>query len=72
MVDVNKLKGKIVEKALSVEKVAVAIGIDKTTMYRKINNSGESFTIGEADRIAKLLDLTAFEAQSIFFAQYVA
>ena len=72
MVNVNKLKGKIVEKGYSVEKLAKEIGVDKTTIYRKINNNGETFTIDEADRIVNVLSLNAEEAQSIFFSQFVA
>ena len=72
MVNVNKLKGKIVEKGYSVAKLAKEIDVDKTTIYRKINNNGETFTIDEADRIVNVLSLNAEEAQSIFFSQFVA
>ena len=34
MVNVNKLRGKIVENGMSVEKLAGAIGVDKATIYR--------------------------------------
>ena len=45
MTNVDKLKGKIKEMRLTPEKVADAIGIDKSTMYRKLNNGGDEFTI---------------------------
>lgn len=70
--NVNKLKGIIKEKQTTPEKVAMSIGIDKSTMYRKLNNGGDEFTIKQADAISLLLGLTAEEAQAIFFSQYVA
>ena len=72
MVNINKLKGKIVENGLNTEKLADNIGIDRSTLYRKINNNGETFTIREADLIVKELNLTAEEAKAIFFSQLVA
>ncbi len=72
MVNVNKLKGKIVEKGVTNELVAKAIGIDVSTFYRKLQNAGEKFTIAEADGITNFLGLEASEATSIFFAQFVA
>lgn len=72
LVNVNKLKGKIVENNLSVERLADSIGIDKSTLYRKLNNDGENFTIREADLISKELQLNPKEANDIFFSQYVA
>lgn len=72
MVNVNKLKGKIVELGRNVESVASAIGIDKATFYRKLAANGETFTIGEADSIAKELGLTKDETNAIFFSQFVA
>ena len=72
MVNVNKLKGKIVENQTSVKELSDAIGVDESTFYRKLRSGGEPFTIGEADQIAKLLELTKDEATSIFFSQHVA
>ena len=57
MVNVNKLKGKIVENGLNVSELAALIGIDKATFYRKLNANGENFTIKEADLIAERLSL---------------
>ena len=45
MTNVDKLKGAIKEKRLTPEKVAESIGIDKSTMYRKLSNGGDDFTI---------------------------
>jgi len=72
LVNVPMLKGKVVEKGLTLEKVAEKIGIDRSTLSRKLNNSGEDFTIKQADRIVNLLELTPIEATAIFFSQFVA
>lgn len=72
MVDVDRLRGKIVERRMSIEKVAEAIGLNTSTLYRRINGGGGAFTINEADMIASLLKLTTDELNKIFFAQYVA
>lgn len=72
MVNINKLKGKIVEKELTIEKLAEKIGLDRSTLYRKISNDGETISIREANLICSELGLTGQEATEIFFSQYVA
>ena len=68
-VDVQKLKGRIVEKGTTQEAVADSIGIDRSTFYRKIKNQGASFSIGEIHKIAAVIPLTKEEAIDIFLAQ---
>ena len=72
MVNVNKLKAKLIENGFNVETMAKKIGMDKATLYRRLSNNGESFTIGEADDISRELGLTGEEVNAIFFAQFVA
>jgi len=71
MVDINKLKGKIVEKGYSISSLANATGIKKGALYRKLSN-GSKFLIKDADTIAHVLCLNAEEVNAIFFSQYVA
>lgn len=63
----NKLKGKIVEQGLNIEKVSKLIGIDKSTFYRKLHNY-EKMTIGDAINLKEILNLTDKEACDIFLA----
>lgn len=63
--NIQKLKGKMVEKGMNVETLAAKISIDRSTLYRKLD-AGEKFTIGEAQRIKAVLDLTSDEASDIF------
>jgi DNA-binding Xre family transcriptional regulator len=72
IVNINKLRGKIVEQGVTIEKLAQEIGIDRSTLYRKMNGQGETFTIREANLICKTLNLNGQEATAIFFSQYVA
>ncbi|WP_031513993.1 helix-turn-helix domain-containing protein [Desulfofalx alkaliphila] len=72
MVNINKLKGKIVERGMSVGDLAKEIGVDRSTLYRKMNASGEPFTIREANLICKALKLSGQEAMAIFFSDCVA
>ena len=63
--NIQMLKGKIVEKGFNVDGVASMIGIDRSSLYRKLND-GEKITIGEARRIKDALDLSDEEATVIF------
>ena len=63
--NVNKLKGKIVEKGMNVESLAVCIGIDRSSLYRKLNDS-EKITIGEAVKMKDALKMSDGEAFEIF------
>ena len=72
MVNINKLRGKIVECGTNISELALKIGIDRATLYRRFNSNGKEFTIEEADLIAKELNLSCSEASAIFFSQYVA
>lgn len=65
--NVQKLKGKIVENGMNVERLAEAIGTERSALYRKLNDA-EKITIGEAAKIKDVLSLTATEAYEIFLA----
>ena len=70
--NINKLKGKVVENGLNIQRLAERIGMDKSTFYRKLNQNGETFSIKEANLISNELELTPEEAASIFFTESVA
>ena len=72
MVDIQRLKGKIIEKGFTVLTLSDQIGIDRTTLYRRFSDHGKSFTIGEIEQIVSVLHLTEQEAREIFFVQEVA
>lgn len=66
MVNVSKLKGKIVERNTTQEELATKIGIDKSTFYRKMKHDG-NFSIKEVNLIVATLNLSKDEAMAIFW-----
>ena len=71
MVNVSKLKGKIIERNTTPEALAKDIGIDKSTFYSQMKQNG-SFSIQEVNLIVSSLNLSKDEALSIFFSETVA
>jgi transposase-like protein len=65
---INKLKAKIVEKGMNIEKVAKRLGINQSSLYRKLNNADEKITIGEAVKMKQILDIRDEEAIDIFLS----
>ena len=63
--NVNKLKGKIVEKEKNPEMMAEMLGISRASYYRKLNNP-EEFTVGDIVRMKVGLDMSDTEACEIF------
>lgn len=47
--------------------MAIALGIDQSTYYRKLGDGGGTFTISQVARIAEILSLTNEERTEIFF-----
>lgn len=70
--NINRLKGKIVECGLTVEDVSKLSGMTAATFYRRLEKGGESFTIKEIKSISKVLQLSMEEINYIFFSQFVA
>lgn len=65
--NVAKLKAKIVEREMNVERLADMIGMDRSGLYRRLNDA-EKITIGEALKIKEALGMTNKEANDIFLA----
>lgn len=72
MTDMMKLRGVMAGKGITQEKLAEIIGIDRTTLIRKMKNDGLQFTVEEVQKIASALTLTAQEVLDIFFTTKVA
>lgn len=69
MVNVNMLRGKIAERGMTMKSVANAISVDPSTLYRKMQSGGATFTIREADCIVTALSLSLQDATAIFLAR---
>lgn len=63
------IKALIAEKNTTQEAVALALGIDRSTLYRKLKGGTTSLTIGEAKKISKFLNLSESEATAVFWGQ---
>ena len=66
VVNVQRLRGKIVEKSNTQELVADAMGMNRTTFYRKMKNGGNGFTVGDIHKMITCIPLTKEEAIDIF------
>lgn len=64
----EKLKEKIVERNTTIEAVAKAVNMDRSTFYRKMQPNNKGFTVGEAKAIALVLKMTGKEANAIFYS----
>lgn len=65
-VDVNKLNGKIAERNTTKEAVADAIGVNRSTFYRRLKSS--TLTIRDIHKICDALRLSGADALEIFLA----
>jgi len=67
MFNALKLRGKMVEKQITVEMMASRLGINPVTLYRKTTGKSE-FTRSEIQVITDILALSMQEVKDIFFA----
>lgn len=66
MVNIPKLKGKMVEKGFTQAKLAKSINVSLSTIQQRFANRGNSFTIGEVELISIALELSIDEINEIF------
>lgn len=66
-VDLDKLNGKIVERRTTKEAIADNIGIDRSTLFRRIKAG--SLRICDIHGICACLNLSREEAVDIFLAE---
>ena len=64
--DMAKLRGKISERSMTQEEVALKLEIDSSTFSRKMKSDGLSFTVEQMHKIVDILGLTPQEAIQIF------
>lgn len=65
--NVAKLKAKIVEREMNVEALADMIGMERSALYRRLNDA-DKMSIIEAIKIKDALGMTNKEACDIFLA----
>ncbi|MEA4813869.1 MAG: helix-turn-helix transcriptional regulator [Oscillospiraceae bacterium] len=67
-IDITTLKNKIAGQKYTNAAFAKALGIDESTLYRKIEKGGSGFSIKQVKKIVVLLNLTNKEACDIFLS----
>ena len=70
MTNTLKLKGKIMERGMTIQSLADEMNITSVALSSKINNKSE-FRVSEINTIVAKLQLSSQEILSIFFAQKV-
>lgn len=68
--NVIKFKIKLIENNLGVCDLAEKIGVNKSTLYRKINGKGDKITIKEVNKIAGILNMSKEDIIDIFHPDY--
>lgn len=71
VIAVNKLKGKVVEQGLTMTAFAKEIGMDYSSLYRRLDGQ-VSFTVSDVETITRVLHLDSEEIVGIFFAKDIA
>lgn len=64
--NIKLLRDKMANKNISTEDLAKEMGIDASTLYRKMKSEGTNFTVGQMHSIVDALQLTSEEAAAIF------
>jgi len=73
VINVRRLRGRMVEREVTMEQLAKHLGIDRATLYRKFKDeSGHRLSVREAQEIARLLGLSTNDITGIFFEGDVA
>ena len=67
--DVKAFVKALQERNISKTELASTIGINRATMYRKMAENGDKFTVKEANEMRRILNLSQEQASSIFFAE---
>lgn len=63
--NMNLLRGKLKERGVTQQELAQKIGMDSSTLSRKLASDGLKFTVGDVMHLATL-NLSANECKSIF------
>jgi len=67
----NKFRAKVVENGFTLEEVAKQLGINPSTLDRKMSGISD-FSRNEIQILRKVLSMTAAECDEIFFAEELA
>lgn len=63
--DIQKFLQIMSDKGLTVSEMAKMLGMDDSTLYRKIKRNGETFTVGDLENIRKAFGMDARTAAEL-------
>lgn len=69
-INTNKLKAKAAENGTTLEGLAIELGIDRTTFYRRLRTN--SLRVGDIHKLMDILSLSDADVIAIFLAHTVA
>lgn len=65
-IDTSALKMKMSSRGVTVSDLAKILNIDESTYYRRMSNDGDTFTVGEVQKIVETLRMSKRDATAIF------
>ena len=71
-INIEKLKQTVIQRNTTLEALAYELGINRSTLYRKLKRGHSAITLKDANTISKSLRLSPNEADSIFGGGYVS
>ena len=72
MTDIASIRRKMREKKLTINQVAESLVMNPSTFHRKLSRGGATFSLEQAQSLARILGLTPKEAQNVFFEEDLA
>ena len=69
-IDILKLKNTVVERNTTLEALAYEMGIDRSTLYRRLKKGSSGITLKDARTISHCLSLSEHEMHGIFGGHY--
>lgn len=66
-IDVQRLKDTVAARNTTLEAVAMILGIDRSTLYRKLKRGKTGLTVYDAQKISSFLELSLDESLAIFW-----
>ena len=70
--NIKVFKNFLTEKNIKIPELAESMGINRSTLYRKIQKDGEAFSIREMNQIIEITGMNKSEAAEIFFNEKLA
>ena len=63
----EELKRRVAEQNTTLEALAHTLGDNRSTLYRKLRNGGQTLTVSEASKISQFLKMQPEECIALFW-----